>query len=171
MAVVSGRPDTERSTMPTRISSIEPPFAARPVVSIEIPDGWEPWPRHDAVIAAGRREWTGGFRPNMCVTTMRVEGGLSLAQAADVAWAEAERNLEFAAVGKEFTEGFGQDGFRFEYAFTMPDVGGLFQACTLTVVPHEAFTDVLYAVATCAGTQVETEVPVLRDLVASARLL
>lgn len=157
--------------MSTIVTSGDEPFPEFPRVSLELPDGWEAMPNPEVVVAAARSEWT-GFRPNVCVTVERSAGLVGLDEVGTNTWERFAASPEFEGIGHEVIEAFGgRPSYRMEGGFLMPDVDSLFQICVLTVIPHAAVTDIVYAVGTSGSAAVTDTVPDIRSIIKSARLL
>lgn len=156
--------------MSTTVTSGQEPFPALPRVSLEIPEGWEPTPNPDVVVATAISEWE-GFRANVCVTTERLEGQAELMEVARSIWERFTNSPEFEENGSERITAFGgRDCVHMEGAFLMPGVDVLYQVVVLTVVPHDDATDVVYAVGTTGSKTAKQLVPVIRSIIMSAAL-
>jgi hypothetical protein len=156
--------------MSTTLTSGHEPFPALPRVSLEIPDGWEPTPNPEVVVATAISEWQ-GFRTNVCVTAERLEGHPELLDVARSIWERFKNSPEFEENGSERITAFGgRDAVHMEGAFVMPDVDVLYQVVVLTVVPHDDSTDVVYAVGTTGSQTAKQLVPVIRSIITSAVL-
>ncbi|WP_022882019.1 LpqN/LpqT family lipoprotein [Gryllotalpicola ginsengisoli] len=157
--------------MTTIVRSGEEPFPDYPRVSLELPDGWEAMPNPEVIVAAAISEWE-GFRPNVCVTVERAPGLVALDEVGRNTWERFAKSPEFEGIGQEVVQAFGgRDSYRMEGGFLMPNVDSLFQICVLTIVPHAAVTDIVYAVGTCGSAQVRDTVPSIRSIIKSAQLL
>jgi len=157
--------------MTTIVRSGDEPFPEFPRVSLELPDGWEAMPNAEVLVAAAASQWQ-GFRPNVCVTVERVEGLVGLDDVGGRAWERFARSPEFEGIGHEVIDAFdGRPSYRMEGGFLMPDVDSLFQICVLTVVPHAAVTDIVYAVGTSGSNAVKTAAGDIRSIIKSARFL
>lgn len=157
--------------MSTTVTSGDEPFPDFPRVSMELPDGWEPMANPEVIAAAALSEWE-GFRPNVCVTVERVAGLVGLDEIGRNTWERFAKSPEFEGIGHEVVQAFGdRPSYRMEGGFLMPNVDSLFQICVLTVVPHAAVTDLVYAVGTCGSAQVKDTVPSIRSIIKSTQLL
>lgn len=150
------------------------PFGRRPVVSLDVPAGWEPFLVPAAEVAVTESEPRSPYRPNVVVTVARAAGAVgpeaALSQAVEDNTAALEAADGWTEIGSEYRTVVGVDGFRIEGAFVIPGVGTVFQGVWLAAVASGSLVDVIAVTATCGADDGERLVPVLRQIAGSARL-
>ncbi|BDZ48971.1 hypothetical protein GCM10025867_12120 [Frondihabitans sucicola] len=138
-------------------------------VFVEAPEPWEVVPLDGAELAVAAPETPGAYRPNVVVTITPTRGLLPFERVVVSAGHRLQELPEYVEIGHEAITLLGGPGYRFEGSYRHPELGTLFQALSVTVVPRGAVTEVVEITGSCSASEALTQVPVIRDIVASAR--
>ena len=146
------------------------PFPAPPGFQITSPDEWEALADAGSLLAVAAPLVPDRFRSNVVVTWSRRPAGTN----ADEVLAEvvqryrAEDEMELAGTAE--AESGGLQARLCEVAFRLRDAGTIVQTSMIVTAPGGGVTDVIIATGSCAGTELATELPVLRDIVRSLEI-
>jgi hypothetical protein len=140
-------------------------FPAPPVITLDVPEDWEPLALQGVVLAAGAPLVQGVFRPNVVVATSRFTEGYEL-QTAITAVSQKFASLEQShEIGRELSTINGTEWFHIETSFIDSRAGTLVQAVHLAIIAQGPFVDLVQVTATVTGTQAhETMLDVVRGI-------
>lgn len=147
-----------------------PSFPAYPAITLEYPEGWEPRPVVDAVLAVLDDRGPDAFSPNVVVGITRAGRDVTLSTAADALQTEVAGLREVAPVDAAQVSFDGASWFVSEFAYVSEAAGTIMQVVAVAAVGNGPFTDVVRVTGTASPADVEESLPVIRRIIASTRI-
>jgi hypothetical protein len=145
-------------------------FPDFPTVTIEHPDAWVTRPVPGALIAVIDEHDAETFSPNVIVGVTRVAGDHTLADEVAAVAQYVTQLPEVAPVDNAPVD-FGDRTWGVaEFAYRADGAGSIVQVIAVTVVGNGDVTDVVRVTGTAGADDYETALPVIRSIVASARV-
>ena len=145
-------------------------FPDFPAVTIEHPAEWSTRPVPGALIAVIDERQAETFAPNVIVGVTRVAGGHTLADEVASVAQYVTQLPEVAPVDNAPVDFGGRTWGVAEFAYRADGAGSIVQVIAVTVVEHGDAADVVRITGTAGADDYETALPVIRNIVASARV-
>jgi hypothetical protein len=145
-------------------------FPDFPAVAIEQPDAWVTRPVPGALIAVIDERDAESFSPNVIVGVTRVAGGHTLADEVASVAQYVTQLPEVAPVDNAPVDFGGRTWGVAEFAYRADGAGSIVQVIAVTVVDNGEVTDVVRITGTAGADDYEESLPVIRGIVASARV-
>lgn len=148
-------------------SDVFPDF---PAVTIDQPDGWSSRAVPGALIAVIDEREADTFSPNVIVGVTRVAGSHTLADEVAAVAQYVTQLPEVAPVDNAPVDFGGRTWGVAEFAYRADGAGSIVQVIAVTVVQTGDTADVVRITGTAGADDYETALPVIRGIVASARV-
>ncbi|MBN9155480.1 MAG: LpqN/LpqT family lipoprotein [Microbacterium sp.] len=145
-------------------------FPDFPAVTIEHPAEWSARPVPGALLAVIDERDAATFSPNVIVGVTRVGADHTLADEVAAVADYVTRLPEVATVDNAPVDFGGRTWGVAEFAYRAEGAGSVVQVIAVTVVPTGDAADVVRITGTAGADDYETSLPVIRGIVASARV-